>query len=68
MAMTILSNYNAKRIMDDPFNEEMLEDGKEIHNEVHDSVIYHLITVQDCSASRLSISPLGTWGTWRGER
>ena len=48
MAMTILSNYNAKRIMDDPFNEDLLEERKEIYNEVHGLEIYHLITVQEC--------------------
>ena len=67
MAITTLSNYNAKRIMDDPFNEDMLGERKEIYNEVHGSEIYHLITVQECSASRLSSSPLGTRGTWREE-
>ena len=67
MAITTLSNYNAKRIMDDPFNEDMLGERKEIYNEVHGSEIYHLITVQECSASRLSSSPLGTRGTWGGE-
>ena len=63
MAITTLSNYNAKRIMDDPFNEDLLEERKEIYNEVHGLEIYHLITVQECSASRLSSSPLGTRGT-----
>ena len=42
MAITTLSNYNAKRIMGDPFNEDMLEDRKEIYNEVHGSEIYHI--------------------------
>ena len=51
MAIITLSNYNTKN---DPFNEDMLEDGKEIYNEDQGSVIYHLITVQDYSTSRLS--------------
>ena len=39
MAITTLSIYNAKRIMGDSFNKDMLEDRKEIYNEVHGSDI-----------------------------
>ena len=31
--------FYTKGIMDDSFDEDMLEDGKEIYNEVHGSVI-----------------------------